>query len=117
MKQITKLTTISRKDLTPGQQAVQASHAAIDFIFSFPEESKHWHKLSNYIINLSAIDEDHLESLSKFLCKHDIKFVKFTEPDLDDKLTAIAFLSNDITKRITSNLPLALKINSFLKMN
>ena len=108
--QVSKLTTISRRDLTPGQQAVQASHAALDFTFSHPREAAEWHKHSNYLINLSVADEAHLESLSANLRLAGIKVTEFREPDLDDQLTAIAFLSDEKTKKFTSGLPLSLKI-------
>ena len=41
-----------------------------------------------------------------------VKVTEFREPDLDNQLTAIAFLSDNNTKRVTSGLPLAFKILS-----
>lgn len=38
-----------------------------------------------------------------------ISVTDFTEPDIDNQLTSISFLSTPETKKITSNLPLALK--------
>jgi hypothetical protein len=38
-----------------------------------------------------------------------VKVTEFREPDLDNQLTAIAFLSDSNTKRVTSGLPLAFK--------
>ena len=110
MKQITKLTTVSRKDLLPGQQAVQATHAAINHCFHFSDESVEWHKNSNYLINLSVEDELSLKDLSTKLRLRGVKVAEFFEPDLDNQMTAVAFLSSEITRKMTSSLPLALKI-------
>lgn len=99
----------------PGQQAVQASHAAIDYCFSFSNESSDWHKNSNYLINLSVEDELSLRSLSTKLRLHGIKVTEFLEPDLDNQMTAVAFLSNETTRKLTSSLPLALKEQHLIK--
>ena len=107
--QVSKLTSITRSDLTPGQQSVQSCHAAIDFCFSYSKESLDWHKNSNYLISLSVADESKLFDLSAKLRLLGIEFVEFYEPDMNNELTAIAFLSNEKTKKLTSHLPLTLK--------
>lgn len=101
----------------PGQQAVQSSHAAIDFCFSHPEISKEWHTLSNYLINLSTSDESQLKILSTKLRLLGVEFSEFREPDLGNQLTALAFLSNEKTRKVTGNLPLMLKQNAQLFKN
>ena len=93
----------------PGQQAVQASHAAIDFTFEHISSAAEWHKSSNYLINLSVADEPSLEVLSAKLRLLGVDVTEFREPDLNNQMTAIAFLSDDKTKKLTSGLPLALK--------
>jgi peptidyl-tRNA hydrolase len=100
---------VSRKDLTPGQQAVQSGHAALDYTFQHPELAKHWHKSSNYLIYLSANTEEELSRLSEKLQCLGVEVTEFREPDLDNQLTAIAFLSEEKTRRVTSGLPLAFK--------
>ena len=107
--QVSKLTTITRRDLTSGQQAVQSSHAAIDFIIDNNDLANNWHKTSNYLINLSVADISELERLSAKLHEYEIIHTNFYEPDLDNELTAISFLSSEKTIKITGNLPLMLK--------
>ena len=108
-KQITRLITISRRDLRPGQQATQASHAAIDCCFRFPFSALRWHIKSNYLINLQVSDEIHLKNFSKLLRSNGIKHVKFHEPDMNNSLTAISFFSTEKSNKLTSGLELALK--------
>ena len=104
--------TVSRRDLTPGQQAVQSSHAAIDFIFSYPKAALEWHKDSNYFIALTVADEHSLKVLSAKMHFQGITIIEFCEPDLDNALTAIAFFSSERTKKFTDKLLLAHLENS-----
>jgi peptidyl-tRNA hydrolase len=101
---------VSRKDLNPGQQAVQSGHAALDFTFQHPGQAAEWHKSSNFLIYLSVNNEQELSVLSEKLKLSGVKVTEFREPDLGNQLTAIAFLSDDVTKKFTSGLPLAFKM-------
>lgn len=107
MKQI-KLTTVTRRDLRPGQQSVQSSHAAIQFIFEHPETSQAWFK-DPYLVQLSVENEEALIRLMYKLEKSQIKFSVFREPDLDNQITAIAIEPSEKTRRLISHLPLMLK--------
>ena len=89
--------------------AVQSGHAAIQFIFDFPSEGKEWFFNSNYLIFLSVENENDLLDFTERLSQDGIPFSKFIEPDLNNQLTAIAFLSSDKTKKLTHHLPLLLK--------
>ncbi len=106
-----KLTTISRRDLTPGQQAVQSSHALVDFCFQYPEIAKEWHTTSNYLVQLSVLDLNELNLVIEKLQKYQIKFTIFREPDLDNQITAVAIEHHPDLKRVISNLPLMLREN------
>ena len=107
MKQI-KLTTVSRRDLTPGSQSVQSSHALTQFIFEHPEISKIWFK-NPYLIQLSVENEEQLQKLIYKLQKLNIKHSIFSEPDLNNQLTAIAIEPSENIRRLISHLPLMLK--------
>jgi hypothetical protein len=74
-----------------------------------PELSKNWHKDSNYLTVLNVRDEEHLVEISGKLSDRGIQHVSFREPDIDNQLTSIAVLSNDVLHKVTSSLPLALK--------
>jgi len=88
---------------------VQSAHSSIQYIFDFPSESKEWFTNSNYLIFLSVENEKELIGLTEKLSQEGILFSKFYEPDLNNQLTAIAFLSSDKTKKLTHHLPLLLK--------
>jgi hypothetical protein len=60
-----KLFLISRADLPPGQQAVQAAHALVEFQREHPEVADEWYRSSNHLAFLSAKDEPALEALLK----------------------------------------------------
>ena len=109
MKQIHKLTVISRRDLSPGYQAVQSGHALADYIFEFPIEANDWHRHSNFLIYLSTENEASLKNLLQELQGIGVAVTSFREPDINDELTAIAFVSTDETRKLTSGLPLQLK--------
>lgn len=98
-----------RRDLPDGYQAVQSSHALIDFIMKHPEVARDWHENSNYLGQFSVADENDLGMLMEKAIGKGIKVVPFYEPDLNDELTAIALEPSLESRRITSSLPLMLK--------
>lgn len=101
-----KLCVITRSDLTAGQQAVQATHAAIDFTFQYPNKASPWHSISNYLVLLSVPNE---QALKEFIKRCEFKFLDhtvFREPDLNNAITAIAIEPCKETQKLTRNLPL-----------
>lgn len=104
-----KLIVITRRDLSPGYQAVQAAHAAIEFQHEHPEIAKDWNTNSKYLIFLSVENEEALYRLLRKIQIKEIKYTIFTEPDIGDQLTAIAIEPTYESWKLTSNLPLALK--------
>lgn len=95
--------------MSPGQQAVQSAHAAIDFIFKYPHISKDWHELSNYFVILSVPTESELQRTAQTLEAADLLFSPFYEPDIDNQLTAIAIEPSEKAQRFCSRYKLALK--------
>lgn len=115
MKQINhqKLIVITRRDLSPGQQAIQASHASIEFQYEHSEIAKEWNDNSKHLVFLSVENE---EELKKFLQKiqfKDLRYSIFIEPDIGNQLTAICLEPGQVSQKLTSNLPLALKELNF----
>lgn len=104
-----KLYVVVRNDLQPSYQAVQAAHAGIQFQHEYPVISREWHEKSKYLVHLSARDINHLETLIQKAQLKDINVSIFREPDIDNEITAVAFEPSDLSKKLLSNLPLALK--------
>ena len=77
---------VTRSDLSPGQQAVQAAHAAVKLASTYavpPEET---------IILLAAPSEAALLELLHRCSALRIPFADFFEPDLGWQLTAVALI-------------------------
>lgn len=100
---------ITRRDLIPGQQMLQAAHAAIEFQHEHPQISQNWNTNSKYLVFLSVENEEALYQYLEKIKFYDLKHTIFTEPDIDNQLTAIAIEPSERTQKLVSRLPLALK--------
>jgi hypothetical protein len=89
--------------------SVQAMHAAIQFQYEHAEYAKLWYKQSNYLGFLSVDNEVQLLELIEQARLNDIKYSIFSEPDIDNQITAIALAPGLKTKKMVSKLKLALK--------
>ena len=112
MKQIskfneTKLIVITRADIAPGYQVVQATHATCDFAHEFPDSFREWKTNSNSIICLSTPNELKLLQLFDKYFKM-TPVVKFYEPDVD-AYTSICLLGTPEVRKKLSHLSLSLK--------
>jgi hypothetical protein len=103
------LYVITRRDLDPGYQATQSIHAFREFLEKHPIVEALWYETSNYIGLLSVANEEELVKLLNKANEKGIKASFFREPDIDDQITAIVLEPNDLSRRLVSNLPLALK--------
>lgn len=97
---------VTRADLPPGAQAVQAMHAAIDFAITYPALTAAWHSASNTLVILVVPDELALGWLEQDARAAGLRVAPFHEPDLDGALTAVAF--EPAAGRLLRHLPLAL---------
>lgn len=88
---------------------MQASHAAIQFIYEHPQIAKQWYDLSKYLVFLSVKNLEELSYLVERLDQRDITISKFYEPDLRNELTAIALEPTKRARRVVGDLPLLLK--------
>ena len=68
-----------------------------------------WYHTSNYICCLEVDSEEHLVQLIDKAQILNIKYALFKEPDLDNQITAVSFEPGKPTKKMLSNLPLALR--------
>lgn len=94
--------------LKPGQILAQSCHSAMHFMHEHYETVKHWMLQSDYIVILEVSNEDCLKKLLHKATELGIKTAVFREPDLDNKVTAVTFEPGRSSKRLLSNLPLAL---------
>lgn len=102
-----KLFFVTRSDLPPGDRAAQSVHGAIAFTLAHPELVRAWHGASNNVVLLEAQDEAALARLVARAREGGVPHCMFTEPDLDDALTAVAL--GPTGSRLVSSLPLTLR--------
>jgi hypothetical protein len=107
MKPGEKLFLITRKDLPPGQQAVQATHAMSEFMAEFPDTYRRWYETSNTLALLATSDEMSLSCLIEDAQRRGFRCSLFREPDRGNEITAIAL--EPAAKRICRGFGLALR--------
>ena len=84
-------------------------HSAIQFQREHPGIADEWYTNSNYIVVLAAKDLQDLLYVLERARKKDLLTSVFTEPDLDNEVTSIAIQPSELTQKLCSNLPLALR--------
>lgn len=94
-----KLYLVTRADLTIGQQAVQAAHAAVEYARRF---ALHEHPT---IVMVVVRDEEYLRELAVDVFARTDQIAEFHEPDLGGALTAFA-TSGEQAARVLRGLPL-----------
>jgi peptidyl-tRNA hydrolase len=102
-----KLFFVTRTDLPPGDRAAQSVHGAIVFTLTYPELVRSWHDSSNNVVLLEAKDEAALAQLAARAAAAGVPLCMFSEPDLDNALTAVAL--GPTGYRLVSSLPLTLR--------
>ena len=98
-----KLRIIVDAHLSTGQQVAQSLHAAIEFTQEHPQKTRHWHRVSNSIICMASQD---IEAFHRKCLEKGIIHSCFYEPDMDNRLTAIALEPTAESRKLTSSLPL-----------
>lgn len=99
---------VSRRDLRPGAQAVQAAHALADFSVAHPDAFREWHQ-HNYLVFLSVADEAELQGLHDRLSAAGCPVTSFREPDMGGALTAVCAGGHPAVRRETARIPLMLR--------
>jgi hypothetical protein len=100
---------VVRKDLEPGARLAQSCHACFQFAMEHPQLTGEWFRDSNYICILEIDNEQQLLKLYERAIEQNISISRFIEPDFDNSLTAIALEPGTMSKKLCSNLPLALR--------
>ena len=109
-----KLYILVRSDLTPGQQAVQAAHAAFGFARHHRGIMEEWFDTSEYLVLLQVPDERALKTYALHAINLSIYMHAQVEPDMDDAVTAVALEPGLVTQQLLSELPLALREESMV---
>jgi len=100
-----KLYLVTRADLPPGQQAVQAAHALRQFTADHPDVDRRWFETSNTLALLVVPDESSLDQLLHKARRRG-PVSEFREPNRGNELTAVAI--GPWGKSVVARLPLAL---------
>lgn len=86
-----RIYSLTRKDMSQGQKAVQSGHAIAQYIIDHnPHQNGLWSNGS--IINLELGSEKSLKKWIKKLEELGIKYSIFREPDMNNEITSIAAL-------------------------
>jgi peptidyl-tRNA hydrolase len=108
-----KLVTVTRTDIPEGYQAVQSTHAAIDFVFEHPTRAGPWHKESNTLVMLTVKDTKALIHLMRKCDYLSLAYTVFREPDIGNQITAICMEPHPEVYKMVAKLPLLIpKIES-----
>ncbi len=83
-----KMYVLVREDLTRSQQAVQGGHALAEYMLKYPG-ARDWNNSTLIYLKVSPKD---LETLCRRYTNRLRHVAAFKEPDLNDELTAFAFL-------------------------
>jgi hypothetical protein len=86
----------------------QATHSAIEFVFSHTETAKIWHETSDYIVILNIDNEEKLKELIDTATTKGIKHSFYREPDFNNQITSVALEPGNDTKKLCRGLKLAL---------
>lgn len=97
-----KLCLVVDRDLTTGQKVAQLVHGMRAWSEEHPELDGHWFRNSNTVVCL----EGEVEKIHSKLQNLNVPHALFREPDLENKLTCLVFLQNEVTKKISKGLPL-----------
>lgn len=89
-------------DLEPGQMLAQTAHVVYDFSKIHAD-----FEVGDVVVILEAPDEQRMTSLIWHADQAGVKWQPFYEPDLDNKLTAVAFAGG--AQKYLADLPLALR--------
>lgn len=108
-----KLFVLVRRDLPKSYRMVQGMHAAALYAsrtnpYGTEYKSGGWRADTGTIVSLLVNDEEHLLHIQRYMAETiKVPLASWREPDLDNELTAIAFLDRDGDNTLTRALRLA----------
>jgi hypothetical protein len=104
-----KLVLVTRRDISPGYQAVQSCHGIRQFTADHPEVDTEWFTASNFLALLSVENEIELMRLLVQAQDAGIRWSAWREEDVGGQITSIALEPGEIAQKLCRDLPLALK--------
>lgn len=105
---IPKLYILVREDMSPGYQAVQGLHAAVDFCMQEQDAATRWWVKSNTVVLLGVENKQRLLDYATIAHRTGIKHKLFYEPDVSG-YTALALEPGQRTTELCAGLSLALR--------
>ena len=96
-----KLYILVRNDLRSNYQAVQAGHAVAEFMMEYPGL---WN--NETLIYLKIKDEDEAKTWNVRFAEWGAAQVPFSEPDMENEITAVAVLSTPEVDMLMSKMKL-----------
>ena len=102
----TKLTIITRKNLSEGQKLAQTNHSLAEFSNEHYDIFQQWKSISNSLIILECNNELELHNLLTKIKQQNLIYSSFNELDLDNTLTSICIFTTKENRKLFSNLPL-----------
>lgn len=90
-------------------QLAQTNHCSFLFATEHPQITKEWMEQSNYIAVLGIENEEKLIELIEEAMMQFISLSFFREPDLGNQITAVALAAGEKSKKLCSDLKLALR--------
>ena len=104
-----KLYVLVRKDLSPGQQAVQSGHAVAEYL---QQHETPWD--NGILVYLGVKNLLQLEKWENFLKSEEVAYSKFYEPDIDQETSLSFVYDSERRDSITNKLS---KLNLTLSQN
>lgn len=99
-----RLYVVTRRDLSPIVKTVQLCHAAIQFCHE--HSVRKWHDESNHLVILEVDAESGLETLLRRAKWEGVRVSPFREPDMGNRLTAVALEPGRTSSRLCRGIPL-----------
>jgi hypothetical protein len=108
---VLRLFVVTRRDLPAGDQVAQTLHAGLELAAECSTAFVRWHTDTNTVVCKTVATEHELEALfNKLVDGPPLPLVSFREPDRNNEMTSIAFLSSG--GGAISHLPLVLADDS-----
>lgn len=101
-----RLYVVTRRDLSPGTQAVQSCRVLWQFSYEHPDVGHSWFVENNTLDICTVADESELTRLLKMAHTKKIRCATFSDATCGNALMALAFEETTKTRKLLGRLPL-----------